>query len=65
MPFCADINLKANKKIGSFIEMALFVNRMLSIAPDYRLHGMLIRRQSSPYFGMELNFRMTKQNKKQ
>lgn len=65
VPFCADINLKANKKIGSFIEMALFVNRMLSIAPDYRLHGMLIRRQNSPYFGMELNFRMTKQNKKQ
>lgn len=59
VPLATAFNLKAtktfwNKRIG----LALYVNRLLTIEPDYERYGMTIRRYSSPYFGMELNLRL-------
>ena len=54
VPF--DINLKASKRIGKYLNLAFYVNRLLGIYPDYTLRGVLQRRTSeSPYFGMEMN----------
>lgn len=55
-PFALDINLKATKKIGKHVTLSLFVNRLLSFYPDYYRGDSLIRRTSSPYFGMEASF---------
>lgn len=55
IPFEGYINLKATKKIGKSLRIALFINRILDILPDYYSNGLLVRRSSSPYFGMELN----------
>ena len=50
-----DINLKASKRIGKYLNLAFYVNRLLGIYPDYTLRGVLQRRTSeSPYFGMEM-----------
>ena len=56
-PFAAYINLKATKEMGRHIKVSLFVNRILSILPDYYNGSQLVRRTSSPYFGMEANLR--------
>ena len=51
------INLKVTKKFyRDKIGVALFVNRLLSVSPDYTLNGSYIRRNVTPYFGMEINF---------
>ena len=56
VPFYMDINLKASKRIGKYLNLALYVNRLLGIYPDYTLRGVLQRRTAdSPYFGMEMN----------
>lgn len=56
VPFYMDINLKASKRIGKYLNLALYVNRLLGIYPDYTLRGVLQRRTSeAPYFGMEMN----------
>ena len=55
MPFAAYLNLKATKRIGDHVKIALFVNRIIDWLPDYRANGLLIRRASNAYFGMELN----------
>jgi hypothetical protein len=57
VPFAMDVNLKANKEIGKYATLALFVNRILTVYPDYYSGTQLRRRQASPYFGMELNIR--------
>lgn len=57
VPFEMSINLKATKEIGKYMQLSLFVNRLLSIAPDYRIGIRTIRRISDPYFGMEANLR--------
>lgn len=59
VPSATSFNIKAtktfwNKRVG----LALYVNRLLTIEPDYQRYGMTIRRYSSPYFGMELNLRL-------
>ena len=54
-PFAMDLNLKATKEIGTYINLSLFVNRFLSLYPDYYDGDKLVRRTSSPYFGMEAN----------
>lgn len=56
IPFAGYLNLKATKTIGRYLKVALFVNRLLDWLPSYRANGLLIRRSSNPYFGMELNF---------
>lgn len=50
------VNLKATKKIGRWLKMSVFVNRLLDYLPDYKSNGLTIRRNSDAYFGMELNF---------
>ena len=55
IPFAAYLNLKATKSIGKHVRIALFVNRIIDWLPDYRANGLVIRRASSAYFGMELN----------
>lgn len=56
-PFAMDFNLKVTKRIGKFIDMSMFVNRLFSLYPSYYVGNQLIRRSSSPYFGMEANFK--------
>lgn len=56
VPFYMDINLKASKQLGKYINLSLYVNRILGVYPDYTLRGVLQRRTAvSPYFGMEMN----------
>lgn len=55
VPFAGYLNIKATKKIGRFLKIALFVNRIVDWLPDYRANGLLIRRASDAYFGMEIN----------
>lgn len=57
VPFAMDINLKATKEVGKFLKVSLFVNRILTAYPSYYRGSTLIRRSSSPYFGMEANLR--------
>ncbi|MDE6255776.1 MAG: TonB-dependent receptor plug domain-containing protein [Muribaculaceae bacterium] len=55
IPFAGYFNLKATKSIGKHLRIALFVNRILDWLPDYHANGLLVRRSSDAYFGMELN----------
>jgi len=58
-PVQTDFNVKATKKLlKDRITIALYVNRLFSIAPDYERYGIVQRRYSSPYFGMELNLKL-------
>ncbi|MCM1109782.1 MAG: TonB-dependent receptor [Clostridium sp.] len=47
------LNLKATKRIGRWITISAYVNRIFDYLPKYRNNGLLVRRSSSPYFGME------------
>lgn len=59
VPAESNFNLKATKKLwNDRLGIALYVNCLLSIAPDYYVTGILQRRYSSPYFGMELNLKL-------
>lgn len=59
IPYASNFNLKATKKLlNDKLMIALFVNRIISITPDYELYGVVHRRYSSPYFGMELNLKL-------
>lgn len=59
IPYESAFNLKATKKLlNDKLMVALFVNRIISITPDYEMFGVVHRRYSSPYFGMELNLRL-------
>ena len=55
VPMAIYINLKATKTIGKHFKVAIFANRLLDHLPDYRSNGLMVRRSSDPYFGMELN----------
>lgn len=56
VPLALYVNLKATKRIGKWLRLSLFANRLLDYLPSYRSNGLLVRRNTSPYFGMELNF---------
>ncbi|MCM1519755.1 MAG: TonB-dependent receptor plug domain-containing protein [Lachnoclostridium sp.] len=59
VPVSTSFNLKATKSFWKDrIGIALYVNRLLTIEPDYERYGVTIRRYSSPYFGMELNLKI-------
>ncbi|MDE5942566.1 MAG: hypothetical protein K2H14_10710, partial [Muribaculaceae bacterium] len=59
VPVATTFNLKATKKLWhDRIGIAIYVNRLASITPDYYLYGALQRRYTSPYFGMELNLKL-------
>lgn len=49
------LNFKATKSIGKWLRISLFVNRIIDYLPDYKVNGLTIRRNSNPYFGMEIN----------
>ncbi len=57
VPFASFINLKATKEISDVLKVAIFVNRVLDMLPDYHSNGILIRRYTDSYFGMELNWK--------
>lgn len=52
------INLKATKNIGKWLDISLFVNRIIDYLPDYTVNGLTVRRNSDAYFGMELNIKI-------
>lgn len=52
------INLKVTKNIGKWLSMSLFVNKLLDYTPDFRRNDVLIRRNATPYFGMEINMKI-------
>lgn len=56
IPTAMYVNLKATKTIGKWLKVAVFVNRILDWMPDYRSNGLIVRRSTDSYFGMELNF---------
>lgn len=59
VPFATYFNLKATKRFfKDKLACSLFVNRLLAIAPDYYMNGAFVRRSSTPYFGMELDFKL-------
>ncbi len=55
-PIALYVNLKATKRIGKHLKIAVFANRMIDYLPSYKSNGLTVRRASDPYFGMELNF---------
>lgn len=59
-PFSMNVNLKISKRLyRDRLNIALFVNRLFTYSPSYRNEtNALVRRYSSPYFGMELNFKL-------
>lgn len=59
MPISTNINIKATKTFwAERVAIAMYVNRLISIQPDYERYGLTVRRVSSPYFGMEINIRI-------
>ncbi len=56
VPIALYLNLKATKKIGRWMRISAFVNRIIDYLPDYKSNGLTVRRNSEAYFGMELNF---------
>jgi outer membrane receptor for ferrienterochelin and colicin len=57
-PLAIYTNLKLTKKFNKHIEFAMYVNRVLNYLPVYKRNSFEINRRSSPYFGMEVNFRL-------
>ena len=60
VPFEGYLNLRVQKSITKYANIALYVNRLLDILPDYQVSGangsqVTIHRTASPYFGMEIN----------
>lgn len=56
IPMALYVNFKATKKIGKYLSLSFFANKLLDYTPDYQSNGFTIRRNIDPYFGMELNF---------
>lgn len=56
VPMVFYVNLKATKKIGRYMSLSFFANKLLDYTPDFTSNGQTIRRNVNPYFGMELNF---------
>ncbi len=59
IPFAMTTNLKVTKRLfGERLTAAMFVTQMLNYTPDYKVEGITVRRSVTPYFGMELNFKL-------
>ncbi|WP_304735094.1 carboxypeptidase-like regulatory domain-containing protein [Duncaniella muris] len=59
VPAETSVNFKATKTFWQKrVGLAVYVNRLVYIAPDYERYGITIRRYSTPYFGMELNLKI-------
>ncbi len=58
-PITIDYNLKVSKRINKNIDLGFYVNQILHYYADFhRPDGFVVRRDSSPYFGMELNIKL-------
>lgn len=59
VPVETAFNLKATKTFwNNRVNVALYVNRLFAVHPNYKQNGITVRRYSSPYFGMELNLKI-------
>ncbi|WP_290540054.1 TonB-dependent receptor [Alistipes sp.] len=59
VPFAMTTNLKVTKRLmGEKLSAAMFITQMLNYTPDYKVEGVTVRRSATPYFGMELNFKL-------
>ena len=56
VPMSMLVNLKVTKEIGKYMRLSFFANRILDYLPDYTANGKVIRRNASPYFGVEAGF---------
>lgn len=58
-PFAMNVNLKVMKKLyRDKVSCSLYVNKIFDVTPDYHRNDVLVRRSVTPYFGMELDFRI-------
>ena len=57
-PFYMYVNFKASKNFGKFLNLSLYVDRILDYCPDYKSNGYTIRRNVNPYFGMEITLKL-------
>ena len=58
-PFSMNVNLKISKKLyHDRVSCSLYVNKIFDVTPDYYRNDALVRRSVTPYFGMELDFRI-------
>ena len=59
IPFLMNVNFKLSKKLyHDRASCSVFVNRLFTVAPDYEVNGVLKRRSSTPYFGMEFSIKL-------
>ena len=56
VPISMIVNLKVTKEIGKYMRLSFFANKILDYLPDYTANGRVIRRNASPYFGVEAGF---------
>lgn len=56
VPMSMLVNLKVTKEIGKYMRLSFFANKILDYLPDYTANGKVIRRNASPYFGVETGF---------
>lgn len=58
-PFAMNVNLKVMKKLyRDKVSCSLYVNKIFDVTPNYHRNDALVRRSVTPYFGMELDFRI-------
>ena len=58
-PFSMTTNLKVTKRLfREKVMVAMFITQMFNYMPSYKIDGVRVRRHASPYFGMEVNFRL-------
>jgi len=59
VPFYMNVNLKVSKKLyHDKVSVAMFVNKIFDVTPDYYRNDVIVRRNVLPYFGMELDFKL-------
>lgn len=58
IPFAGYLNLRVQKSITKYADLAFFVNKLLDYLPDYKVDGITIHRSAEPYFGMEINLKL-------
>lgn len=58
-PFSMNLNLKVMKRLyRDKVSCSLYVNKIFDVTPNYHRNDALVRRSVTPYFGMELDFKI-------
>lgn len=58
-PFSMNLNLKVMKRLyRDKVSCSLYVNKIFDVTPNYHRNNALVRRSVTPYFGMELDFKI-------